>query len=165
MLCHAYYVTYGVPVVVIRGSNCFGPRQHPEKFIPKSIVNLIKDNPIGIYGGGTNVREWIFTEDFCKGVEVVSSKGKLGEAYNLGGGYHNRYTNNVVAENLCQIFNKSMDSHIKYIPDRLGHDKRYALDSNKLEKLGWRSNYTLKEGLIKTVDWYQKNETWWKSLI
>jgi len=161
MLCLAYFTTYGVPVSVIRGSNCYGPRQHPEKLIPKSITNLESGKTIGIYGDGKNVREWTFTEDFCDGVWAVVEKGVVGEAYNLGSGALNRVSNNVIASALCDILSKDKNDSIEYIADRLGHDQRYALNSKKLRGLGWEPKYNLTRGLAKTAEWYLKNRSWW----
>jgi len=163
MLSHAFYITYGTPIVIVRGSNCYGRFQHLEKFIPRSITNLLSNKLVGVYGNGTNIREWIFVEDFCKGIETALHYGEVGEAYNLGGGAYNRLSNNVIAEQLCQLLNKSPETNIVYITDRLGHDLRYSLDSTKLQKLGWQPQHTLKDGLTKTVEWYKNNEWWWRS--
>lgn len=166
MLCHANFITYQTPVIILRGSNCYGKMQFPEKFIPKSITNLLMDKPIEIYNTGSNIREWIYIEDFCRGIEIASTFGTFGEAYNLGGGFKNRFSNNIIAEHICKIFNKSVDKYIKYIADRAGHDQRYSINSEKLEKLGWQPGYSiLDEGLKKTVEWYLKNEWWWKPLL
>lgn len=165
LMCRAYFKTYGVPVCIIRGSNCYGPRQYPEKLIPKSLTNLLTDQKIGIYGTGTNVREWIYTEDFCSGVEAVMMKGTPGEAYNLGGGADNRVTNLDIAGELLRLLDKTED-HLEFVQDRAGHDMRYALNSNKLKnELGWAPKYDLAKGLEQTVDWYVKNEWWWKPLL
>jgi len=165
MLCHAYHITYEVPVSIVRGSNCYGKLQYPEKFIPRSITNIINGCPIGIYGNGNNMREWVYTEDFCRGVEIVLHKGLRGEAYNLGGGSDNRYTNNVVANKICNLMGKYPDHFITYIDDRRGHDKRYALDSTKLKNLGWKPKYNFSEGLSQTIQWYKDNPDWWKPLL
>jgi len=165
LFCRAYYVTYGTPVTVIRGSNCYGPRQHPEKLIPKSITNLLSDKPVSIYGDGKQIREWIYTEDFCSGVETALLRGKPGEAYNLGGGKDNRIFNLDIACELLQNLNLDKESNIEYVADRPGHDMRYALNSNKLKALGWQPKYSLTTGLKNTVEWYKKNEWWWKPLI
>jgi len=164
MFCRAYFVTYGLPVIILRGSNCYGPRQHPEKLIPKSITNLLTDKSIGIYGDGKQIREWIFTEDFCSGVETALLKGKPGEAYNLGGGEDNRIFNIDIADELLLRLDKNKE-HLEFITDRPGHDQRYALNSNKLMALGWQPKYDLQAGLTETVEWYKKNDWWWKPLI
>lgn len=173
MLCRAYFKTYETPVTVIRGSNCYGPRQYPEKFIPRSLTNLMAGQPIGVYGSGLNIREWIFTEDFCSGVEAVLLKGKLGEAYNLGGGQNNRVTNLDIVEQLLNLVDPDVlacfgtkEDAVKFVTDRAGHDMRYALNTNKIKnELGWSPSYGLAEGLKKTVAWYQENKWWWKPLL
>lgn len=164
LLCNAYFKTYKLPVTVIRGSNCFGPRQHVEKLIPKSITSLLSNKKIQIYGKGKNYREWIYVDDFCRGVVTVMLKGVIGEAYNLGGGADNRVDNNTIAKQICKIL-KAKQTNIEYIADRLGHDKRYALNSDKLKSLGWAPQESLKTGLEKTVDWYRENLEWWKPLL
>jgi dTDP-glucose 4,6-dehydratase len=166
MLCKAHFVSFGTKVVVMRGSNAYGPRQHVEKLIPKSITNLLMDKSIGIYGNGANVREWIFVEDFCRGVLAAAEKGIIGECYNLGGGSKNRVNNNVIAKVLCETLSKSPETYIEYVKDRAGHDMRYALNSSKLKsELGWSPQFDLAKGLEKTVKWYVENEWWWKPLI
>jgi dTDP-glucose 4,6-dehydratase len=166
MLCKAHFVSFGTEVIVMRGSNAYGPRQHPEKLIPKSITNLLTNRAIGIYGNGTNIREWIFVEDFCKGVLTAAEKGVAGDCYNLGGGHQNRINNNFIAETLCDKLKKSAKACIDYVVDRKGHDRRYALNSNKLRnELGWSPQYDLAAGLEKTVSWYKDNEWWWKNTI
>ena len=165
LFCRSYFVTYGLPVIVMRGSNCYGPRQHPEKLIPKSISNLLTDKKITIYGSGLQTREWIYTEDFCSGVETALFNGKPGEAYNLGGGQENRILNIDIARYiLANLSLKERDNIVK-VDDRPGHDDRYALNSNKLKSLGWEPKHNIKEGLQKTVLWYKENEWWWKPLI
>jgi len=170
VLCRAYYKTYNTPVCVIRGSNCYGPRQFPEKLIPLSLVRLFNKKPIPLYGTGKNIREWIYTEDFCSGIEMVMMKGKIGEAYNLGGGKQNRIDNYTIACGLLISLGlikegESSDKYVEYVADRKGHDQRYALDSSKLKKLGWKPKYDLNSALTETAKWYQDNEWWWKPLL
>lgn len=165
LMCRAYFKSWEVPVSIIRGSNCYGPRQYPEKLIPLSLTNLMRNKKIGIYGNGTNVREWIYTEDFAAGVEAVMLNGRLGEAYNLGGGQDNRVTNLDIAGELLRLLGKT-EKDLEFIKDRAGHDMRYALNSNKLKnELGWAPRYDLAAGLAKTVDWYKNNKWWWEPLI
>lgn len=165
LMCRAYFKSWEVPVSIIRGSNCYGPRQYPEKLIPLSLTNLMRNKKIGIYGNGTNVREWIYTEDFAAGVEAVMLNGRLGEAYNLGGGQDNRVTNLDIAGELLQLLGKT-EKDLEFIKDRAGHDMRYALNSNKLKnELSWAPRYDLAAGLAKTVDWYKNNKWWWEPLI
>lgn len=165
MLCKAHYVSFGTEVIVMRGSNAYGPRQHPEKLIPKSITSLLTGKPIGVYGDGSNIREWIFVEDFCRGVSTAIEKGCAGNAYNIGGGSNNRAANKLIATTLCEKIFLPSDKYIQYVGDRAGHDKRYALDSSKLESLGWSPEKDLEGGLETTVEWYRKNEWWWKPLL
>jgi len=165
LMCRAYFKSYDVPVSIVRGSNCFGPRQFPEKLIPLFLTNLMTGKKIGIYGTGLNVREWVYTEDFAAGVEAVMLNGRFGEAYNLGGGTDNRVTNLDITAELLRLLGKSKDS-IEFIKDRAGHDMRYALNSSKLKnELGWSPQYDLAQGLEKTVNWYKNNEWWWKPLV
>lgn len=161
LLCRASYRSFGTQVVVVRGSNCFGPRQHEEKLIPKTITNLLNNKKIPLYSDGSNIREWIFTEDFCSGVETALLHGKIGESYNLGGGSDNRVSNLSIAKTLASIIHPESDptDHLEFVKDRLGHDRRYALCSEKLLKLGWKRSENLIENLKKTVVWYQNN---WK---
>lgn len=165
MLCRAHYVSFNTPVIVMRGSNAYGPRQHPEKLIPKSITNLLTNSPIGIYGSGENIREWIFVEDFCRGILVAAENGNPGDVFNLGGSAINRVSNNTIASNLCDILAKPTTEFIKYVTDRAGHDARYALNSEKLRGLGWYPQNNLSEGLEKTVAWYKDNSWWWQPLL
>jgi len=164
VLCRAHFQTYGTPVSIIRGSNCYGGRQHPEKFIPKSLTNLLSGGQIPLYGRGINIREWIYVDDFCQGVLTVMLKGKIGEAYNLGGGKENRIINLDIAKTLLKSLDLGED-RIKYVTDRLGHDLRYSLNSQKLRDLGWRPDYSLANGINRTVAWYQENKWWWEKLI
>jgi dTDP-glucose 4,6-dehydratase len=165
MMCRAYFVTYGVPVTVIRGSNCFGPRQHPEKLIPRSATRLLQNLKMGIYGDGSNIREWTYTEDFCAGVDAALRFGHLGEAYNLGAGASNRTDNNKIVTSICDLLGKDTKQNIEYISDRLGHDHRYALNNSKLRKLGWGPKFPMLEGLKATVEWYRENTWWWEPLL
>ena len=166
MLCHAYYVSFGTPVSIIRGSNCYGPRQFPEKLIPLSLIKVFRGQKISIYGQGTNMREWIFAEDFARGVEAVLLKGKLGQAYNLGGGKPNRVMNIEIATQLLDLCKKLPAENIEFVKDRLGHDHRYALDTTKIKnELGWSPQFDLQTGLAETVKWYRENEWWWQPLL
>ena len=149
---------------MVRGSNCYGPRQHPEKLIPKSLVNLLSDEKIPIYGSGKNIREWIFVEDFCSGVLTALEQGEVGEAYNLGGGDENRVDNLKIVGILASLLGRDLETCIEFVEDRKGHDQRYALNSQKLRGLGWEPKTKLGTGLELTVNWYQNNQDWWKKL-
>lgn len=164
MLCRSYYVSHKTPVIVIRGSNCIGPRQFPEKFIPTCVIKLLTGDNIPLYGDGLNEREWTFTEDFCSGIEAVLLKGQIGESYNLGSGKNNRVSNKFIANTIIDILGLSQN-RISYVEDRKGHDRRYALNSDKLRSLGWQPKYSIKEALEKTIKWYQENEEWYKPLL
>jgi len=157
----SYYKTFGFPVVITRSSNNFGPYQHPEKFIPLFITRAIEGGDLPLYGDGKNVRNWIHVEDNCSGIDAVLHKGKPGEVYNIGG--NTEEPNIKVAKIIAHALGKS-EGIIKFVKDRPAHDRRYALDSAKLKKLGWRPKYSFDEALEKTIQWYKDNEKWWKKL-
>lgn len=160
-LCHAYAVTYGVPVVVTHSCNFYGPYQFPEKLIPLFTMNLLEGKTVPVYGDGMQVREWIFTEDHCRAIDLIARKGHLGEVYNIGTGY--RVPNLEVTQKLLKLTGRGEDA-IEYVQDRPGHDRRYALDSTKLrEELGWEPQVTFDEGLARTVEWYRGNREWVES--
>lgn len=161
LLALSYYKTYGFPVVITRSSNNFGPYQHPEKFIPLFITRAIEDGELPLYGDGKNVRNWIHVDDNCAGVDTVLHSGKAGEVYNIGGNVEE--PNIKVAKIIVKALGKS-EGIIKLVKDRLAHDRRYALDSSKLKKLGWKPKYGFDEALEKTITWYKNNEAWWKKL-
>jgi dTDP-glucose 4,6-dehydratase len=160
-LAFAYWVTYGLPVLIIRPSNNFGPYQYPEKFIPLFATNALDDKPLPLYGRGRNVRDWLYVEDCCRAVEAVIQKGKLGEAYNAGAG--NEQRNIDVARTIVAALGKPQ-SLIHLVPDRLGHDWRYALDCRKLRALGWRPEARFQDALRRTVEWYRANPAWWRKI-
>lgn len=157
----AYFVTYGLPVLITRASNNYGPNQYPEKLIPLFITNAIENKPLPLYGDGLNVRDWLYVTDHCRGIDTVLRQGKFGEVYNIGG--NEERTNIEVTKMILNELGKSEDL-IKPVKDRPGHDKRYALSCEKLQALGWKPEVTFEEGLRKTVQWYLKNEKWWKPL-
>ncbi len=162
LLVQAYHHTFGMDTVLTRCSNNYGPYQFPEKLIPLLISNLMDDLQIPIYGDGKNVRDWIHVEDHCAGLLLVLEKGKSGETYNLGGG--NERENIVIAKKLLSLLGKP-ESSIRYVEDRLGHDKRYAIDASKAtSQLGWKPKHDFASGLAATVAWYQANEKWWRPL-
>jgi len=160
-LAFAYWVTFGLPIVIIRPSNNFGPYQYPEKFIPLFATNALEDKPLPLYGRGMNVRDWLYVEDCCRAVETVILKGRPGEAYNAGAGNEER--NIDVARTIVDALGKPR-SLIRFVPDRLGHDWRYALDCRKLRALGWRPEAEFKEALRRTVLWYRDNPAWWRKI-
>lgn len=160
-LVHAYFITYGLPVTITRGSNNIGPYQYPEKVVPLFVTNAIDDRPLPLYGDGTQMRDYQYVEDHCEGIDVVLHHGKLGEAYNLGTGVETR--NIDMARMILRILGKP-ESLIQPVKDRPGHDRRYALNCEKIKALGWRSRHTFEEGLEKTVRWYVEHEEWWRPL-
>jgi dTDP-glucose 4,6-dehydratase len=161
LLVRSYFATYGMPVVITRSTNNYGPRQHTEKLIPKMITNAMHDEKLPVYGDGKNVRDWIHVFDNCDGIELVMEKGKLGEVYNIGGG--NERTNIDIVRMILHELDKP-ESLIEFVKDRLGHDRRYSLNCTKLKKLGWNPKISLEEGVRQTVDWYSKNGWWIKTL-
>jgi dTDP-glucose 4,6-dehydratase len=159
LLVHAYYVTYGVPTLVTRGSNTFGPFQYPEKLIPVVITEALDHHAIPVYGDGRQVRDWLYVEDHCSGIDRVLRDGTPGEAYNVGGG--NERHNIEVIERIIDALQRPR-SLIQYVPDRPGHDVRYSVDSSKLHALGWNPARSFEETLEATVRWYVENEWWWR---
>jgi len=151
LIARAYYKTYGLPILITRSSNNFGPYQYPEKLIPVLILNALRNKVLPIYGSGENVRDWIYVMDHCSAIDVVSKKGMIGEVYNIGGG--NEKTNLEIARIILEELNKS-DSLIRFISDRPGHDFRYSLNCDKLKNLGWKPEYKLRDALRETINWY-----------
>ena len=160
-LAYSYYVTYGLPVIVTRASNNYGPMQYPEKLIPLFITNAMDDKKLPLYGDGKNVRDWLFVKDHCTGIEFILRKGKDGEIYNIGGNCEKE--NMEITKEIIKATGKS-EELIKYVNDRAGHDRRYALDDSKLEKLGWTRQYDFEKGMAETVKWYRENRQWWEPL-
>lgn len=162
MMVRAYYETYGLNVNITRCSNNYGPYQFPEKLIPLMTSNGMEGKNLPIYGNGKNIRDWLYVSDHCQAIDLVLRDGKPGEIYNVGG--HNERTNNEIVHLIVDNLGISED-HIKYVKDRLGHDKRYAIDPTKIEtELGWKPEYTFDTGIVKTIDWYKDNEDWWQPL-
>ena len=161
MLVRAYNRTFGIFTLITRSSNNYGPYQHPEKFMPLFITNLLENKKVPLYGDGLNVRDWLFVLDNCRGIDVVLHNGAAGEVYNIGGDCEKR--NIDVVKLMLNALDKD-ESCIEYVKDRLGHDRRYSLDSSKLKKLGWRQKTNFEDGLRQTVEWYKSNKEWWKPL-
>ncbi len=163
MLVRAWWKTFGMETLITRCSNNFGPYQFPEKFIPLMIANALQDKKLPIYGDGMNVRDWIYVEDHCEAIEAVLYKGKTGEVYNIGGG--NEVANIEMAKLILSKLGKP-DSLLEYVKDRPGHDRRYAMDSSKIEtELEWKPRRSFADGIELTVNWYLSNEEWWKRII
>jgi dTDP-glucose 4,6-dehydratase len=161
LLCNAYHSTYGMDIIVTRCTNNFGPNQFPEKLIPKTIIRALNNKSIPIYGTGKNIRDWIYVLDHCKAIEFLMAQGKSGEIYNISSG--NEKTNIEIVETILEILKKP-SSLIKYVDDRPGHDTRYSLHSEKLRSLGWRPEHNYDESLMKTIEWYIDNESWWRPI-
>lgn len=161
LLARAYWRTYGVPVVVTRGSNTYGPYQQPEKLVPLFVSNAIDDKPLPVYGDGMQVRDWLHVLDHCSGIETVMLKGVPGEAYNIGG--DNQRPNLQIVELILEETGKDK-SLIKHVEDRPGHDRRYALDSSKLLAMGWPRVHDFEQGMRETIRWYMNNESWWRPI-
>jgi dTDP-glucose 4,6-dehydratase len=162
MIVRSFYKTYGIPIIITRTSNNFGPYQHPEKLIPLFITNLIDGKKVPLYGDGMNVRDWIYVNDNCTALDLILHNGEIGEIYNIAAG--NEKPNIWITWKILELLGKTEDM-IKPVPDRLGHDRRYSLDCSKLKKdLGWVTQYNLEQALEKTVKWYQDNEKWWRPL-
>ncbi len=160
LLVRSFFRTYGLPVIITRCCNNYGPYQYSEKFIPTCISKALNNLPIPIYGTGTNIREWIHVQDHCSAIIKALFNGTPGEVYNIGSG--EEVSNIDMAKMILKILGKSQDSII-YVNDRLGHDNRYALDSTKARnELGWSGKYQLNEGLVETVLWYEDNKSWWE---
>ncbi|MBT2678838.1 dTDP-glucose 4,6-dehydratase [Bacillus sp. ISL-35] len=162
MLVRSYHETYGMNVNITRCSNNYGPYHFPEKLIPLMITNGLDGEELPIYGDGKNVRDWLHVKDHCSAIDLVLHEGKPGEVYNVGG--HNERTNNEIVEIIVEKLKLSRDK-IKYVEDRLGHDRRYAIDPQKIQnELGWKPKYTFETGIVETIDWYLNNEAWWRPL-
>ena len=165
-LVRAYYNTYGLPITISNCSNNFGPYQYPEKLIPLSITNLIEDKKIPVYGDGLYVRDWLYVEDHCEAIDAIINKGKISSTYLVGGLTENtpEISNIEIANKIIGIMKKNK-SDIELVTDRLGHDRRYAIDWSQTKKeLGWQPKYNFNEALEKTISWYQYHQDWWLSL-
>jgi len=161
LMVNAYFVSFGVPATITRGSNNIGPYQYPEKVVPLFITNAIDDKPLPIYGDGRQMRDYQYVMDHCEGIDVVLHNGVPGEVYNLGTG--SEMYNIEMARMLLDLLNKP-HSLIEHVADRPGHDRRYSIDCDKVKMLGWHSRYDFREALEKTVRWYVENEWWWRKI-
>jgi dTDP-glucose 4,6-dehydratase len=160
-LAYSYWATYEVPVIITRASNNYGPYQFPEKVIPLFVTNAIDDIPVPLYGDGRNVRDWLHVEDHCRAIDLLLERGTDGDVYNIGGG--NDVMNVDLTHRILEALDKPI-SLIKPVADRPGHDRRYCLDTTKLRGLGWIPRVPFDEGLRDTVDWYRRNEWWWRPI-
>lgn len=163
LLVMAYYRTYGLPVTISRCSNNYGPYHFPGKLILLMIINALHDRPLPIYGDGLNVRDWLYVEDHCRAIDLIIRKGKVGEVYNVGG--HNEMRNIDIVKLICQELGKP-ESLITHVTDRKGHDRRYAIDPEKIHReLGWLPETKFADGIKKTIQWYLTHQKWWEDII
>lgn len=162
LLALAYYTTYGAPVVITRGSNTYGPNQFPEKIVPLFVTNLLEGRRVPVYGDGLQVRDWLYVEDHARAVLDVLERGEAGSAYNVGGGA--AMTNLELTRVLVERCGGSLARDVEHVTDRLGHDRRYALDSSRTHALGWQPRVSFSEGIAHTIEWYRRNDAWWRPL-
>lgn len=162
LLALAYHATYGLAVLVTRGSNTYGPNQYPEKIVPLFITNLIDGRSVPVYGDGMQIRDWLYVEDHARAVLHVLDRGAAGAVYNVGGGAPK--TNMELTRVLLAGCDRSGLDYVEHVTDRLGHDRRYALDSSRVHALGWRPRVTFDAGIAQTIAWYRANESWWRPL-
>ena len=170
-LIRAWHRTFDLPVLISNCSNNYGPYQFPEKLIPLMILNCLEEKPLPVYGTGENIRDWLYVEDHCDAIYTILQKGTIGETYNVGG--NNEIKNIQIVEEICDVLNdihpagsgKSYHELITFVKDRPGHDFRYAIDASKLKKeIGWEPKESFNTGIQKTIEWYLKNEEWWKTI-
>jgi dTDP-glucose 4,6-dehydratase len=161
LLVSSYFHTYGLETLICRGSNNYGPHQYPEKLIPLMILNALAGDPLPVYGDGRNVRNWLFVEDFARGIGHALAHGIPGEVYNCGG--PDECDNLAVVTRILELTGRD-SSLIEFVTDRPGHDRRYSLSSEKLQSLGWRAQVRFTEGLVRTVEWYRDNAWWWEPI-
>lgn len=163
LLVKAFFHTYGIPVIITRCSNNYGPYQFPEKLIPLMIINAINDKQLPVYGDGLNVRDWIYVEDHCDAILKVFEKGRIGEVYNIGA--ENEKTNIEIVKLILKELKKD-ETLITFVKDRPGHDRRYAIDATKIKtELGWKPSHSFENAIKETITWYLKNRTWWEEII
>lgn len=161
LLVSSYFHTYGLETVICRGSNNYGPRQYPEKLIPLMVLNALHGDPLPVYGDGMQVRNWLYVEDFARGIGFALANGEPGEAYNVGG--PDECPNIEVVKRIIELTGAD-ESLIKYVEDRPGHDRRYSLGSEKIRAMGWEARVHFAEGLEQTVRWYEENKAWWEPI-
>jgi dTDP-glucose 4,6-dehydratase len=161
LIAMAYHETYDLPVVLTRSSNQFGPYQFPEKLIPHFVTTLLEGGRVPLYGDGLNVRDWLFVEDNCRGVDLVLRSGTIGEVYNVGAG--NERTNREITDVILAALGRD-ESAVEYVEDRLGHDRRYSIATDKVAALGWSPSHTFEDAIDATIRWYLDHEWWWKPL-
>lgn len=160
-LAYSYFATYNIPVIITRASNNYGPYQYPEKLIPLFTTNALDDKRLPLYGDGKNVRDWLYVRDHCEALDLILQKGKIGEVYNIGGG--NERTNLEISHIILDYLNKPGDLLV-FVKDRLGHDRRYSLNCDKIRALGWSPSHKFDDGIRETINWYRDNRWWWEKL-
>jgi dTDP-glucose 4,6-dehydratase len=160
-LAYSFHATYGLPVIITRASNNYGPYQFPEKIIPLFVTNALREEPLPLYGDGLNVRDWLHVTDHCRAIDLLIERGVPGEVYNVGGG--NEVRNVDLSDRILELTERPA-SLIRRVPDRPGHDRRYSLDTTKLHDLGWAPRVRFEEGLAETVEWYRTSEWWWRPI-
>lgn len=163
LLTQSYQHTFNVPISISRCSNNYGPYQFPEKLIPLMLIHALDNQKLPVYGDGKNVRDWLYVDDHCAAIDCIIRKGKVGEIYNVGG--HNEKSNIDIVKIILRALDKP-ESLIEYVTDRKGHDRRYAINPEKIKRdLGWQPQTAFADGIKKTIDWYLKNKTWWQSIL
>lgn len=162
LLALAYHVTYETPVVLTRGSNTYGPNQYPEKVVPLFVTNLIDDQPVPVYGDGMQIRDWLHVDDHARAILCALESGTVGSVYNVSA--QSPLTNLELTRALVGHCGRAMGTHVEHVTDRPGHDRRYAINSDKLRALGWKPRIPFDEGITATVNWYRTNESWWRPL-
>lgn len=162
LLALAFAETYGISVSITRGSNTYGPNQYPEKIVPLFVTNVLQDRTVPLYGDGLQIRDWLYVEDHARAVLTVLERGENGGVYNISS--DSPCTNLELTRRLIEGTGGSVERHLRHVNDRLGHDRRYALDSSRLRALGWKPETTFDEGLAQTIAWYRDNESWWRPL-
>lgn len=161
LLARSYFKTYNLPVLITRSTNNYGPYQYPEGLIPLFITNLLKDRKVPLYGDGLDIRDWLYVLDNCSAIDLVFHEGQIGEIYNIGGG--NEKTNKEITEIILKELGRDKN-WIEYVKDRPGHDRRYAIHSGKITKLGWRPEHDFKGAIKETINWYKDNQNWWRAI-
>ena len=163
LLVRSYFETHGMPVLTTRCSNNYGPYHFPEKLIPLFVTNLMEGKQVPLYGDGLNVRDWLYVEDHAEAIWTVLTRGTPGEVYNVGG--NNEMTNRRITETIIAAMGKDWDESVRYVEDRKGHDRRYAIDAGKMKReLGWEPRHTFDEAIRTTIRWYEENQDWWRAI-
>ncbi|OED34225.1 dTDP-glucose 4,6-dehydratase [PVC group bacterium (ex Bugula neritina AB1)] len=160
-LAFSYFATYDLPVVISRCSNNYGPYQHPEKLIPLFVTRLMEGKKVPLYGDGMNIRDWLYVEDHVRAIFCLIDKAEIGEVYNISA--NEEHVNKEITHMILEEMSLGLE-RIEYVEDRVGHDRRYSMNSQKIRDLGWKPRYSFQESFSKTVQWYRQNESWWKSL-